>query len=209
MIISRRPFIVALGTGVLAAVLTAAAQQAAAPLGSLVLPAGFQADVFADKVENAREMVLAPGGTVFVGSRTAGKVHAVVDKNGDCWVANRTQGNFRPSVTQIVTTGGIDRNLNSIIDTSTDLNSNGQIDPTEILPWGQDERIIRHDALGSVLGNPARGMTLDKTGFLWIGLTTSMQLIKVSPSLSTVTYSPTNPPTVAPSPSAPWSPPPI
>ena len=83
MIISRRPFIVALGAGVLAAVLTAAAQQAAAPLGSLVLPAGFQADVFADKVENAREMVLAPGGTVFVGSRTAGKVHAVVDSNAD------------------------------------------------------------------------------------------------------------------------------
>ena len=56
MIISMRPFIVALGAGVLAAsILTASAQQAAAPLGSLVLPAGFQADVFADKVENARD----------------------------------------------------------------------------------------------------------------------------------------------------------
>ncbi len=84
MILSMRPFIAALGASVLAAsILTASAQQAAAPLGSLVLPAGFQADVFADKVENARTMVLAPGGTVFVGSRTAGKVHAVVDSNGD------------------------------------------------------------------------------------------------------------------------------
>ena len=57
MIISTRPFIVAVSAGVLAAsILTASARQAAAPLGSLVLPAGFQADVFADKVENAREM---------------------------------------------------------------------------------------------------------------------------------------------------------
>ena len=73
----------ALAAGMLAAGVTASSQQAAAPLGPLVLPAGFQADVFADKVENARTMVLAPGGTVFVGSRSAGKVHAVVDRDGD------------------------------------------------------------------------------------------------------------------------------
>ena len=48
-----------------------------------MLPEGFQADVFAEKVENARAMVLGPQGTVFVGSRTAGKVHAVVDRDGD------------------------------------------------------------------------------------------------------------------------------
>jgi len=84
MIMSTRPFLLALGTGLLAAsIVTAASQQGASPLASLVLPAGFHADVFADGVENAREMALAPGGTVFVGSRSAGKVHAVVDSNGD------------------------------------------------------------------------------------------------------------------------------
>lgn len=48
-----------------------------------VLPVGFQVTVFAENVENAREMALGPQGTVFVGSLRAGKVHAVVDRNGD------------------------------------------------------------------------------------------------------------------------------
>jgi glucose/arabinose dehydrogenase len=78
-----RTTLVALGVGAVSVGLTAAVQPTAGPLASLVLPAGFHAEVFADKVENARTMVLAPGGTVFVGSRTAGKVHALVDRNGD------------------------------------------------------------------------------------------------------------------------------
>ena len=48
-----------------------------------VLPAGFQVTVFAESVANAREMALGPHGTVFVGSLRAGKVHAVIDRNGD------------------------------------------------------------------------------------------------------------------------------
>src|SRR6266498_3432986 len=48
-----------------------------------VLPVGFQVTVFAENVENAREMALGPQGTVFVGSLRAGKVHAVIDRNGD------------------------------------------------------------------------------------------------------------------------------
>ena len=53
------------------------------PLPPLTLPAGFQAEVFAEKVENARSMAIGPQGTVFVGSQYVGKVHAVVDSNGD------------------------------------------------------------------------------------------------------------------------------
>src|SRR5207249_12170909 len=48
-----------------------------------VVPAGFHVTVFADSVENAREMALGPQGTVLVGSMRAGKVHAVIDRNGD------------------------------------------------------------------------------------------------------------------------------
>ncbi|HEX9705231.1 MAG TPA: PQQ-dependent sugar dehydrogenase [Gemmatimonadales bacterium] len=48
-----------------------------------VHPAGFHVTVFAENVENAREMALGPQGTVFVGSLRAGKVHAVIDRNGD------------------------------------------------------------------------------------------------------------------------------
>ena len=83
MIMSTRPFLVALSAGVMATGLTAFGGQTAPPLPPLVLPAGFQADVFAENVENARSMVLGPQGTVFVGSQYRGKVHAVVDSNGD------------------------------------------------------------------------------------------------------------------------------
>jgi glucose/arabinose dehydrogenase len=61
-----------------------------APFGRLVaqqpqwvLPPGFQIAVFAENVENAREMALGPHGTVFVGSLRAGKLHAVIDRDGD------------------------------------------------------------------------------------------------------------------------------
>lgn len=47
------------------------------------LPAGFKIDVYASEVENARQMALGDKGTLFVGSRRAGKVHAVVDFDGD------------------------------------------------------------------------------------------------------------------------------
>jgi glucose/arabinose dehydrogenase len=74
-------------TVVLVAVLGAgtvvSTHQGASPIGKLTVPAGFHIAVFAEGVENARTMVIGPRGTVFVGSRTAGKVHAVVDANGD------------------------------------------------------------------------------------------------------------------------------
>ena len=47
------------------------------------VPPGFKVDVFAENVENAREMALGPRGTVFVGSMRAGKVYAVIDRDGD------------------------------------------------------------------------------------------------------------------------------
>jgi glucose/arabinose dehydrogenase len=48
-----------------------------------IVPPGFHVDVFAENVQNAREMALGSGGTVFVGSMMAGKVHAVIDRNRD------------------------------------------------------------------------------------------------------------------------------
>ena len=56
------------------------------PLNLIKLPPGFKIDVYASGVTNAREMVLGPKGTVFVGSRNkpdGDKVYALVDKNGD------------------------------------------------------------------------------------------------------------------------------
>jgi glucose/arabinose dehydrogenase len=53
------------------------------PLERIKLPPGFEISVFASGVKDARSLTLSPNGTVFVGSRSAGNVYAVVDRNGD------------------------------------------------------------------------------------------------------------------------------
>ena len=52
-------------------------------LSEIQLPSGFQIDIYAAKVENARSMALGEKGTLFVGTRKAGKVYAIVDRNLD------------------------------------------------------------------------------------------------------------------------------
>jgi glucose/arabinose dehydrogenase len=52
-------------------------------LALIELPPGFEISVYAEGVENARQLALGDQGTVFAGSRKAGKVHAVVDQDGD------------------------------------------------------------------------------------------------------------------------------
>jgi glucose/arabinose dehydrogenase len=56
---------------------------AAAEPGDIAVPPGFQVAVYAPDVPNARQMAAGPPGVVFVGSRSAGKVFAVVDRDGD------------------------------------------------------------------------------------------------------------------------------
>ena len=60
---------------------TAAAQKVSA--SELKLPPGFSIEVWADDVPNARTMALGDKGTLFVGSREAGKLYALSDTNGD------------------------------------------------------------------------------------------------------------------------------
>jgi len=52
-------------------------------LALLQLPPGFRIQVLAADVEDARQMALGDQGTVFVGSRKAGKIHAIVDADMD------------------------------------------------------------------------------------------------------------------------------
>jgi len=56
---------------------------AAAEGGDLSVPPGFRIAVYATEVPNARQMALGSNGIVFVGSRSEGKVYAVVDRDGD------------------------------------------------------------------------------------------------------------------------------
>jgi len=52
-------------------------------LAEIRLPPGFEIHVYAEGVNNARQLALGDHGTVFAGSRKAGLVHAVVDRDGD------------------------------------------------------------------------------------------------------------------------------
>jgi glucose/arabinose dehydrogenase len=52
-------------------------------LDVIKLPPGFKISVFADKLPDARSMVMSPDGILFVGTRKEGKIYAVTDRNGD------------------------------------------------------------------------------------------------------------------------------
>lgn len=70
------------------------------PLDKIKLPPGFKITLFADNVEGARSMALGTKGTVFVGTRSEGKVYALVDTNNDLRVDNRyliAEGLFMPN----------------------------------------------------------------------------------------------------------------
>jgi glucose/arabinose dehydrogenase len=64
------------------------------PVDNLRLPEGFSISVYADNVENARQMALGESGVLFVGSRKAGKVYALVDTNGDGRIDNKVDKKY-------------------------------------------------------------------------------------------------------------------
>jgi glucose/arabinose dehydrogenase len=52
-------------------------------LSAIRLPKGFRIELYADKVKNARSMVMGDKGTLFVGTRSEGNLYAISDLNGD------------------------------------------------------------------------------------------------------------------------------
>jgi glucose/arabinose dehydrogenase len=75
----RLPFCVLVAAAALAAVVAGQGNQ----LAQIKLPPGFRIDLYASGVRNARQMALSPGGVLFVGSRSAGNVYAIVDRDKD------------------------------------------------------------------------------------------------------------------------------
>ncbi|MET0284036.1 MAG: sorbosone dehydrogenase family protein [Polyangiales bacterium] len=53
------------------------------PLAKLKLPPGFKIGIYASDVEDARSMALSPAGTLYVGTRSKGKLYAIPDANHD------------------------------------------------------------------------------------------------------------------------------
>ena len=52
-------------------------------LKNIKLPKGFHVSLYATNVPNARSMAMSPNGTLFVGTRNAGNVYALIDTNND------------------------------------------------------------------------------------------------------------------------------
>lgn len=58
-------------------------QETSLSLGFLEAPAGFEVEIYAENVPNARQMTMGTDGILYVGTRRDGRVHAVVDEDGD------------------------------------------------------------------------------------------------------------------------------
>jgi glucose/arabinose dehydrogenase len=67
------------------------------PISQLKVPAGFNVEVYAAGMGNARSLAQSDKGTVFVGSRTLDKVYAIVDKDGKRSVKVIASGLYRPN----------------------------------------------------------------------------------------------------------------
>ncbi|MAT38985.1 MAG: sorbosone dehydrogenase [Ectothiorhodospiraceae bacterium] len=65
------------------------AQPAEGNLHLIDLPEGFKIEIYAEDVPNARSMALGEDGTLYVGSRTAGNVYALLDTNQDNTIDKR------------------------------------------------------------------------------------------------------------------------
>jgi len=77
--------------------LPSSADKLATVPGKLKLQKGFNIELFAGSVPNARSMRQGDKGTVFVGSRLQDKVHAIVEKNGKREVKVLVSGLYRPN----------------------------------------------------------------------------------------------------------------
>ncbi|MCH8955437.1 sorbosone dehydrogenase family protein [candidate division KSB1 bacterium] len=108
-------------------------------LSKIKLPPGFKISMFAEHVENARSMTLSSNGTLFVGTRRAGKVYAILDKNKD----------FKAD--QVVT---IAENLNM---------SNGVAMRDGNLYVAEVDRILRFDNIEENLSNPPEPIVINDT----------------------------------------------
>lgn len=79
----RQRFFPAAASLLLSAVFPASIIPTFSSLGDIRLSEGFSVDYFARDVPGARSLAVGPDGIVFVGTRSEGKVYAVVDRNGD------------------------------------------------------------------------------------------------------------------------------
>jgi len=122
-----------------APVITLATANAAEALPfAIALPPGFQIHYYAKNVPNARSMTISPNGTVFVGTRSAGSVYALIDANAD-------------------------QQADQVITIASGLNApNGVAFRDDALYVAEINRIIRFDAIEANLANPPAPVVINQ-----------------------------------------------
>jgi hypothetical protein len=122
-----------------------------------------------------------PGGAV---SRTA------VDRFGNVWVECRGANAVIQILDERNWSLAYDFNGNGRLDTSRDLNNNGCIEPSEMLPFGQDELVVRYYRFDRRTHSFPRAMGIDLNGFLWVGFYNTRNIVQIDPNLPVGLYSP-------------------
>ena len=107
------------------------------PLNDIKLPPGFEISIYAGNVPNARSLALSPKGTLFVGTRTEGKVYAVV---------------HQPGATEAKKIFTIAQGLNM---------PNGVAFRNGALYVAEINRLLRYDDIESRLANPPKPVTIN------------------------------------------------
>lgn len=97
------------------------------PIQNVKLPPGFQIELWATGMNNARSMTIGDKGTVFVGSRLVGNVYAVIDRGTSREVKTIARGLHRPNGVAF---------------------RNGSLYVAEL------SRVIRYDNIENMLDNP-------------------------------------------------------
>lgn len=87
---------------------------------------------------NGRELARYRTGPAYLNGNPS---RTTVDLNGNCWVGNRRSGTV-VKIGLFENGQYMDRNHNGTIETSSDINGDGQITGNEILPWASDECVI-------------------------------------------------------------------
>jgi glucose/arabinose dehydrogenase len=108
-------------------------------LSEITLPSGFSIEVFTGNVPGARSLAIGAKGTIFVGSRSEGKVYAVIDRNGD----------HKADQVLIIASG-----LKS---------PNGVAFRDGALYVAEISRVLRFDNIEERLGNPPKPVTVTDT----------------------------------------------
>jgi uncharacterized repeat protein (TIGR01451 family) len=150
----------------------------------LWVPNSYQGSV--SKVDTRTGRELARYRTGPPGAGNGNPSRTTVDPEGNCWVVNRVTGTL-VKIGLLEAGNDVDRNGDGLIQTSQDLNGDGNITEDEILPWGGDECLLYEVVLipgregtfvpgtytGGYMGytenNGPRAVAADAEGNVWAG----------------------------------------